>query len=479
MSDTRLSKMLFSLTPAEKRDFDLVMESVKRKTLKKLYKLILSNKQLIENKEVLFSKLFDREYSHRHDFKIRHELRLLTDKIKDFLIARQADIEGRENESWADYLLQRSLIRHQLYKEYEAEFKKAYKRTLDNLNYDMAQKMLNQYFNYLMTQPKIAPKMIEEAHEVLLDNLQNIKYRYRTDLAINQQGRVAMEAFLKSFGKPMAETTVGLDTDLKGHENPYIRFFEYSARAISSSGEEKIKYARLAAENIGEVEGVFPKIRVDGLAMLAGAYYVSRDYEKAAMYYQQAIIFKDKHKLPIRNDILFNYVSTLMKLEHYSDAIELMETHDKSIQSNPKVKHKFDYFHCMAHIFTGDHKKAKGIIPQNIGKLPEDEHHYFRFIYCILPYLEGDIEAAVREAGNYIAYFNHHGEGLAFPHEKGFAQAFKSFYEVMENKPNKSQERYAALEKVNNTIDALVTQYPQYEDYLYVKWLKDEIAKAG
>lgn len=475
MSDKKLFSLIDKFSPAEKRDFDTVMDFVSRDSLQRLYKSIKKKKYLLKDKEALFAEVFNESYAADKDYRLRHEFRLLTDKIKDFMILRQGEAENRENPSWSDFLLQKALIKRHLYKEYEAEFKKAYKKAQERLDYEVAQKMLNQYFNYLMTQPKISPEMIEKAHSILLDNLENIKYKYRTDVAINQQGRVAMEAFLKSFGKQVQWSKVGFDVDLKRNSNPYIRFFEFSALANQNGLEDRIKHAQQAEKNIGEVEDNFPKNRVDGLAMLAGAYYVARNYEDAAQYYQKAVAFQKKHKLPTRNDILFNYVSTLMKLDEYAMAIGLMTENDKSIQANPKVKHKFDYFHSMAHIFLGHYRQAKIYVPQNIGKLPEDEQHYFRFIYCILPYLSGDAEGAAREAGNFIAYFNHHGDSLAYPHEKYFAQAFKTFYDAVLDMPGRGETRKKALENVLLQIDELIVSYPQYADYLYVKWLRQEI----
>lgn len=477
MSGNRSLKLLDTLTLSEKRDFDFVMESVSRKSLRNLYQCIKNDRNKTEDKEVLYKKVFGERYTPAKDYLLRNELRLLTDKIKGFLVSRQCEEEIRENSSYGDWLLQKSLLKHQLYKEYEAEFKKSYKKAIDNLSFDMAQRMLGLRFNYLMTQPKINVEMIAEAHSILLENLGNIKYRYRTDVSINQQGRVAMEAFLNAFGKQVNSSAVGVDTDVAGYLNPYIEFFEYSALANQTGGDEKIKFAELAEQSIGKVEDIFPNNRVDGLAMLAGAYYNVREYATAAKYYEKALSFKDKNKLPIRNDILFNYVSTLMKLDDYARAVDIMMTYDKSIQANPKVKHKFDYFHCMAHIFMGSHKHVREIIPQNIGRLPEDEHHYFRFIYCILPYLDDDIEDAIREVTNFIAYFNHHGDTLAFAHEKGFAQVFKNFFEVIGNAPSANIEQNEMLSKVSSSLEELLVQHPQYADYLYIKWLKQQLAK--
>lgn len=477
MSIGKSLKLYDSLTLSEKRDFEVVMNSVNRESLQKLYKCVQKNRSKLENKEALFKELFGERYTPKKDYLLRNEQRLFTDRIKHFLIQRQSEEEIKENTSYANYFLQASLLKHKLYREYEAEFNKSYAKAIEGLNYAVAQKMLNQYFNYLMTQPKISLDKIEEAYKVLGENLENIKYRYRTDVSINQQGRVAMEAVLKAFGKQVEPSSIGADKNIEEYKNPFIMFFEFSALANQAEGEEKLKYSKLAEESIGQVEEIYPKNRVDGLAMLAGAYFTNREYKEAVKFYKKAFEFKDKKKLPIRNDILFNYVSTLMKLNEYESAIENIETYSNSIKANPKVRHKFDYFQCMAHIFVGNHKEVRKIIPQNIGGLPEDEHHFFRFIYCILPYLDGDIEGATREVINFIAYFNHHGDALAFPQEKGLAQIFKNFFSVLMDMPNKSRERNKMLIGTMSDMENTLEQYPQYTDYLYVKWLKGEIEK--
>lgn len=472
-------KILNSLSVEEKDEFEFVINSLKRETLRKLYYALSDSENDAMDKKEVYNVVFGKKYSKQKDYLLRNELRLLNEQLKEFVIVQQFRAEKKGNSPMGSFMLQKSFIKREMFAEYESEFKKGYRKALETLNYEFAHKMLNEHFNYLMTHKQITPELITSTHELLQENATNVKMRYRTDIASNQQGRAALEAFLRAFGREVESSFIGPEVDLEHFTNPYIQFWEYTSKANNSVGEERISFTKMADECIEKVGEIFPHVRIDGLAKLAGAYYLSQRYEEAVPHYQKALDFCGKHTLVIRNDILYNYCSTLAKLGKHKQNQLLIEEHDWHIRNNPKMKNKFAYLKAFALIFQGEHKAAAASIPQDIRKLPQDELQHLRFVYCILPYLDGDLERAVRETTNYIAYFNHHGDTLTFAHEKGFVQLFKSFYETLEDMPEKSKERDILLANITKELDGILKQYPQYREYQYVVWLRKEIDKSS
>lgn len=473
MSTPKAFKIYLSLTSAEKESFKKVMKTSKRKSLTRLFAHAEVPDEDSPNRATLFADVFGQPHSPGKDYLLRNEFRLLTDKLTEFIAEREYVMWMDEQQGHRDHMLLRGLLQRGLHSEYESQFKKLYGQTLQRLDFRTAHAISNQHFNYLMTHKEIRAEQIREALQLLQENAGNSHLNHRTELAINLQGQAALKAMLQTFGQDLTQRN---EPNSAPEDTPYIRFFEAMTLAHGTEGQARVGHAHDAVRNISEVKHLFPRNMLDGLAMLAGAYFGLRMYEEAATHYLRAVSFAETERLPLRHDVLYNYCSTLMKLRRYEEVIQLMAEHNKAIFSNARVRFKFECFLAFAHIFMNSPKKARATLSADIGHRPEMEYNYFRFIFCILPYLYHDVEEGLRETENFISYFNYHKGKLDFAHEKEVAQAYRLFYLGLALADK--EERKDRMRKVTEALDRFTHNYPQYADFQYVVWLNEHARKV-
>lgn len=476
MQEIKTKKLISALSRSEQQYLKEVVNNQKRESLTKLYNEIRKNSltKSTPDRKKIFSKIYGKPYKKTADYLLRNELRLLNKKVMSVIehFSLEAMIE-REDTLVQEALL-KSLLNKGLYVEFKDLYKKVEKSTLEKLEYDRAQRLARMYFNFLMTQGEITPELLIEARDTLKRSAEWIKLYYRTQSAINVHGRIGAEATLRTFRPDIEITAIGPETDFTRTNDAYIRFFEEASMAILSGGKEKVNHAKKAAESIESIESQFKETRIDSLAILAGAYYLNHEYDKAEKCYAKAASFASDHHIPLRLDVLFNYCSALLKRGNYDQAIKVIEEHEKQIENNQKVKFRFECLHCFCYIFKGDERKAFSIIPKNIGKRPETEHQYFRFIYVILYWLREDYEGGLRETTNLLSYFNRHLSELSFPQEKEIASFFKHFYQILCTHVNE-KERKALFSKLSDKVTSYTLTHQGYRDVLYVKWLMERL----
>ncbi len=471
MSVRKVQKLLAVLTATELKQIEQQIKAARRDSLKHLFAAIKKAGKSKLDKQATFQKVFGRSYAKELDYLFRNELRLLKDKIQDFLIVKEGEREIRHRPGFADLMLLRSLLQRGLSDEFEREFRKRYERTLASYDFIMAHRLSRLYFNFVMTHPEISPDTYQGALNMLRENRRNIKLVYRSSMAINQHSRAATELFLRIHGLEADPCDVGLDLDFQDVDNAYIRFFEYSALVHLAQGDEQLQQAQKVVENGALIQQHFPQHYVDGLSILGGVYFTARDYPEARRWYEKALAAAKQHKLTARADLVFNYCSVLMKMAEYETVIQLIEEHAVVIDALPRVRFRFECLHAFCFIFLGQPDKVLSILPGNIGQRPETEYQYFRFIYCILPYLHGDYETGKREAANFLRYFQRRGDKLTFPHEQEIAEIFRLLYHTLLQELD-SAERRRQLAALLARVERYTKARPQYLDYLYIRWLE-------
>lgn len=473
---SRAERLLASLSAAELRQLDTVIGNTKRPATKVLYALLkqLRKKEEVADKEFLFQQLFNRSWSRKEDYLLRNELRLLNEKIQEILIQGEQEREMQRFPSLRDQFLLRALLHRRLFSEFEEEFPRAYSDAAQRLDYTNARSINDLRYEYLMLYCEITPERMEQAHQAMLQNLSNLKRIYRSDVAINQHNRVVCEQTLGVMGKPIAATTIGADTDFTNTSNPFIEFYEQATHAHQSLGQTRIDHARHAAEQIGMVAELFPNHAVWGFTILASSLLVEHRYSEAKGVFQSALEFIQTHQLSPPPDMLFNYASTLMKLQEFDRVLALIDQYNPIIKDRPKVHFRFESLRCFCYIFLRQPIQALGAIPPAITQRPESEYQYFRFLYLIIPYLQDDLESAIREARNFNDYFTRHKDALLYPKEKQVVALFRAFFVAIADSTDKQMLNHL-LANTQQQLQEFTADSPQYRDYLYLRWLQEEI----
>ncbi|MEX0813730.1 MAG: hypothetical protein WD048_16040 [Chitinophagales bacterium] len=478
MKKLKALRLLKSLNNSERQQLRNVIKKQNRHSLEKLLNIALSSlskDQILPEKPDLFQKVFKSEYNSGKDYLLRNEIRLLTEKIHGLLEESSYTNELKNNPALQQYHLLKSYRERGLLSEYESLYYKSLKIAHEQYDFFNAHRINRDYFNYLMSCRELNADVFNETHRLLTEDIDNIKTWYRTQTALNQQGKVAMEDFLNSYGVRLKQTNIGPDKDIERISNNYIEFIEQVGNYHQASGNEKIAFAHKALKNILKLKVVYPLKVVDAYAILAGSYMLEGKWSKAAKYHKEGLDFASEKKLQVRLDVLFNYCSTLMKLRKYKIVIDLIKKYQKEIDKNQRVHFRFKGLLCFCHIFNNDYDGVLSEIPRQLGKRPESEYQYFRFIYCILPYMLKDYESGIRETDNFIRYFHRKGkEKLSFYNNIELAQIFKLFYQALIVSSDKKTLK-TALQKCRDMLEAFNKANPVLADRLYNIWLANKL----
>ncbi len=476
--ERRAEQLLALLGEDEIAEIRGEIAAMERPSLLNLYELLVATRGEERENEALFAAAFGREWSGKEDYLLRNELRLLSERCYGLIARRENERDMERHRGRYERMLLRGLLERRAFKVFEHLCGKFCEGALRRLDYATAFRLNEIRFDYLIRYREITPEGMERTREILLENLEYLKRAYRNDLSENQHQRVVTEQNLLAMGRTTETTGIGPDFDFSDHETPLSRFHDRISLAHTSRGEDRVEYARDAFREIEPAAEYLPAKALFGYAILASALYVDLRYEEAIEVFSDGLEFARHHALDPPPEMLFNYAGTLMRTGSYDQVLDLLDRYHAEFASRPKLRFRSECFRCFCHIFLGDPTAAFQAIPPDIGRRAESEHNYFRFIYLILPYLNDDPEGALREARNFLVYFNRNRERLQFPQEKKMAMLYRSFYSVIYNEPDPQRQR-KGLARIRREISTFVENEPEYRDYLYVKWLDEEIAKRS
>lgn len=472
MSERKIQKLLAGLDSEEVKEFGNVIAAAGKPRLFRLWELLADagGNGKIPDKSDLYRAVFDAPYEKQYDYRLRNEVRLLREALFKFLSEKAAleELEARQGRrTW--YLL-KALLARGAYREYEFQFRNALSAARDRRDHAMVAELGAQYFYYAMRTREMKPEVLRELWALMEGGKQHADWQHQTETARLDQwaavlGQIAeLKGIREEFVRASGATP----------EDPRAAFFNAFARAVESHGDEQVHWAQRAHAAILPISDHFPQHLVDALAMRAGAAYALGDYTTAREHYEEAAAYAARQKLPLRPDVRFNYCSTLLHAGAYREAVTEIEALWPEIDAQARMRFRLQCLHMFGYIFLGEPEKVRALAPKHIQKRARSEYHYFRFIFCILPYLRGDFEDGIREASNFVHYFNRQGEDAALAWEKEIAVAFKHFYTAV------SDDRYPAqraekLLALRAQMEDFMQRYPQYRDYLYIMWLIEKI----
>lgn len=404
------------LSTKEKQLFEKVMVNHKRKTLIRLYKAL--QKEIKQQHEIaanqLYEAVYEEAYQKDKNYLLRNEMRHLSNEIQQFLIEQKVlkDIAKNANNYTTHFL--KTLLEKKAYELFEAEAKKGLNHAVKITDYEAAQDIMKLYIDYFMLHKEARATTYEELHELTkqqeLFTTKDFLYKFITI----RQKRAFTERTLQAFDpdkQVMPLENIIIDWQSAEWQEAYLQYMQLVIQAYVVHGEEKISILKKAVAHL-------PKVKVAGFknkqvmaamnANIALEYFLLNNYQAAITYHQQ--IFTLVKHIP-KNQLLsyvFNYFSTLLRLEDYEAAVQLIEEYDTLLQSNPRLKDRFLCLKAMCYLFLGQAEKAINCIPTNTKASGLQNHFYFRLILIIGFYLRKDIDLALNEANNFLHSLNYH-----------------------------------------------------------------------
>ncbi len=468
-------RLLEALQKDELKQLSTVLQRKGRQSLTQLYKYLLNNKDHPLNKEELFEAAFAEPYKKEKDYLIRNELRLLNNKIYDLLVHNRLTQKMDDDYYFFYHHLLREFKDRRLEDILEKTFHRVYKKAKQEREDKALVKLIDIYFKYVKDFKEIEFPLYKEIHQLVVEQHKHFIKSFLTRLRQIETHRAFLERALQVVNEEQSFSplTEQINFNKQEYNSPYSKYLFLKSRSYQLEGEQKIDVLQQAFSQLKKMN----KRKVDiveekgfCLGTIGLEYFLNGNYEQAQNFYKRAITLLEENDRAVDLSLVFNYVSTILKLGAYEKAITIIDRYKKAIKENEKVFYRFECMRAMAYIFLEKVEKAYDIIPFKISHRPEPQYHYFRFIYAIVFYLRGDVENALREVRNFYQTVQKRDslEVNVLP----IIQFYRKCFRLINNRGITIEK----LKKLQSRITDYVKQTePIHSEYLPFIWLREEL----
>ncbi len=407
----RAVELVALLSSNEKKVFSLELEAGKRVSLAFLFagicSLLKSKKNSVLDKDLLYRLTFDEPYTKEKDYLLRNELRLLSKALHKFLSLDQAkkNIHNNSLEERRHFL--QSLLARKAHGLFEREWEKVAIDAEGQLEFQIATEVRKMAILQWIENHQATIENYERLL-LLLDGFQeSLKQHFRHQHLFGKHRQAFTERTLQALGKPV---DISPFEDVKFSPGKSIPDDAYANHLIALTesyrfrGIDKIEMLLKASEFVTQIQiksfdkkGALSSINA-GIAL---EYFLLRELEASLPFHQKALEFGSKLESTKLISFVFNYLSTLIRLERHEQAIELINEYGTVWQKLPRMRDRFLCLKAMCHVFENNPKAAETCIPEDRKAGGLDHYYYYRFIHIIVLYQHGKAELAMNEAENF------------------------------------------------------------------------------
>lgn len=475
MLDGKLISCIKLLSAEERQEFYNRIRKHKRKTLGYLYAFVYKHLETPTEskitKERVFQKTFSEEFTPQKDYLLRNEFRLLVQELEDFLKEVTYD-EQAEKHFLRNYLMR--IIQSKNWHFFEKEWNQIllkYPRD-PHFNYEM-QRI---YQRYMMAYFTPTEANYKELHKKSLENIRQAKANYWSELSLLMSDHAYTERVLNIYSNWSYPYEVKMWMENQELEaNRRALFYRDKALSYYQRGDDKIRFMEVMLETmqpeffLHDDEFLNEKLWV--ISTIGLEYSITDRYEQAREYYKlgfQVPGFNRFHKI---QELLFNYIGILNKLERFDDVIEVLEEQHDLLRANPKISYKLECARIIAFIFTGRFREAS-IAILRMGQTPDKfDYLYMRLTQVLVALAKKDADLAEREISNFLQIKTLRDEN--FQYYKGFVK-FMSEYNttvVIPQHPDKESVRDLHA-RISNTLNS----GKQELHLMQLVWLKRDLS---
>ncbi|MCX7930154.1 MAG: hypothetical protein N2663_05485 [Chlorobi bacterium] len=482
MDKLRLQRYLETLTERERAAVAAAIDTQQRPTLERLWhictELVEQGRSLKRHKRAIFEYIFGEAYSTEHDWRLRHEYRLLVNTIEHILGEEYVYQKLRSDPLFANELLLEVLAQRELWTEFDDVLSDSLDRAARQHNYQMVFR-----FQLLAISATLRKGMF--SHERMCETIEWI------DRAIGTLGQFCgteyehLAALRSATGHMLDAEGVhypplpSLDLD---QETTLQRYYRLKREAVRYTGAQRLDAARASAELIESIatEPGTPLFaeRISAVATLGVLLMiVANDYTESASVSRRALELAQQHNDPAVVPLLaFNYCSALMKAGVWCDVLSFLER-NPAVLNDRRVGFRFALLRSYAYVFLGDAEKAQESVPVASRRYPIGEYHYAWYLYAIIAFIRGDIEDALREIENLHKHFVRQKLCRTLATDYELTGLFKKFFAAMLNQS--LRRRATAQRQIESALDRIATTVPHYHDYLPLIWLRGQLDRLS
>lgn len=403
MKMNKAQLLVLLLKPSEKKDFELYLSQSRKPSMLRLFNTIGDNS--IDPTD-WYTITFKEPYSEKKDYLLRNELRHLSNELTKFIIQRELQTNAAEHTSTKTILYLSALLQRGGHKLYTTEAQRLIKDATDKGDHHLLYQLLDQYFDHVQLQMETTTETYHQLLNTIDNALEAAEQHFSAAYISLWRKRVFVQRTLKAIeGQGGIDTPLPISIDWQQQTDLYLVYNIQVIEATKESGSTKIALLKKASELIDKVvHPSFDKDREHALtaASIALEYFLIGKLEDSLPYHHKALSFKGTVDNDRMQAFLFNYLATLMRLERYSNAIDLIEEHGSLWLKSPRLKDRTLCMKAMCHIFLGDADAAYDLIPTSRRNSGIDHYYYYRVIQIIVYFMRGDLLLAINETDNFL-----------------------------------------------------------------------------
>ncbi len=366
-----------------------------------------SSKPNALEKETLFKKAFGEAYTKDKDYLLRNELRLLSRELTNFLAIEQTKKSMRDNPLEEKRLLLQSYIDRKAHDLFDREWEKVVEDAKNELRLDIALDIQKLAVEHLIGTRQATVENYNQLLELLADYQETLKQHFTHQHLFGKHKQAFAERTLQAIGADVQVSlleVVSINPADEKLNDAFTNHFAALTKAYGHRGEEKIDLLKTAAGFVSEINSKsFDKNAALATvnAAIALEYFLLRELETSLPYHQKALEFGAGLESGKLISFVFNYLSTLIRLELHEQAIELINQYTSIWSKLPRMHDRFLCLKAMCHVFENDPKSAEDCIPEDRKAGGLDHYYYYRFIQIIVLFQKGKPELAMNEAENF------------------------------------------------------------------------------
>lgn len=407
----RTIELVRLLSQKEKKAFAQQLEGGKRNSLPFLFNGIcaaLKSKRGSEpTKELLFRLTFDEPYSKDKDYLLRNEFRLLSKELSTFLSFEQVKKNFRDNSLEEKFAFLQSLIDRKAINLFEREWEKIANDAEDQLEFRISSEVRKMAILQWIENHQATIEKYERLLEMLEGFQKSLNRYFQHQFLFGKHRQAFTERTLQALGSPIEISPlepIHFHPTEDKENDAYANHLIALTDSYRYKGNGKIEILKKAADFASQIQaksfdqnGALASINA-GIAL---EYFLLRELEASLPYHQKALEYGSKLENGKLISFVFNYLSTLIRLERHEQAIELINEYAAVWQKLPRMRDRFLCLKSMCHVFENNPTAAESCIPEDRKAGGLDHYYYYRFIQIIVLFQKGKPELAMNEAENF------------------------------------------------------------------------------
>lgn len=449
--------------------------TVKKKRSEKLYTLITKakNEQQLQ-KELLFKKLFAKNYSDKNDYLWRNEIRVLKEVLEAFLISKEHEYISDNNEAYNQWLLIQSYDRmkyiHGISEQHKNLMNERHEYASYNYTLD-AQFILLQNLHHIT--PDVAKRMevypgyIEACKESLKDSFAASSARINLSISLFNWLNLAHNSGV---------FTPQIDSYFTGNlnENHASIFYNNFGKTYNSEFNSKLEEfdkAIKAIEILAQKNKLFSANSAIIQMALGKELSANGYFAKAHEIFSKVKPIIDKD-LPVHRTVFYvNYVINLVKNKLYKEALHTLEHEfntDNELYENMLLQSRL-----LCYLYLKDTDNLSKYISYDLDAAPFPQNYMLKVIKSAYFYLLQEHDTALNIINSLIQ--PKYAKGV-MKYYQPIALLYKKLYTISQNRI--LQKKWT--EKDVQSLKAIIVQFeetcdPELKLVSIYTWIKAEI----